>query len=105
MIGDESDTQSNRHVIGGRAEPPDDGWGTVEAGIHLDPARFTPDVVAGLDEFSHIDVVFVFHGVDEDDVHLGARHPRDRDDWPLVGIFAQRARARPNPSASPRASC
>ena len=29
-------------------------------------------------------------------VDLGARHPRNREDWPLVGIFAQRAEARPN---------
>ena len=26
----------------------------------------------------------------------GARHPRGRQEWPLVGIFAQRAKARPN---------
>ena len=45
---------------------------------------------------SHIDVVFVFDQVDEDRINLGARHPRGRDDWPLVGIFAQRAKARPN---------
>ena len=34
--------------------------------------------------------------VEPDDVHIGSRHPREREDWPLVGIFAQRARARPN---------
>ena len=83
-------------VVGGRVHPDDDDWGSVESEIHLDASRFTPDVVAGLDEFSHIDVVFIFHGVDETDVHLGARRPRGRDDWPLVGILAQRARARPN---------
>jgi len=27
---------------------------------------------------------------------VGARHPRGRTDWPRVGIFAQRAKARPN---------
>jgi len=26
----------------------------------------------------------------------GARHPRGRHEWPAVGIFAQRAKARPN---------
>ena len=62
----------------------------------LDADRFSPDVVAGLDDFSHVDVVYVFHRVDEDDVNLGARHPRGRTDWPKVGIFAQRAKARPN---------
>lgn len=47
-------------------------------------------------EFSHVDVAFLFHLVDETEVNLGARHPRGRDYWPLVGIFAQRAKARPN---------
>jgi tRNA (Thr-GGU) A37 N-methylase len=34
--------------------------------------------------------------VDEANVNLGSRHPRYRTDWPLVGIFAQRAKARSN---------
>jgi tRNA (adenine37-N6)-methyltransferase len=29
-------------------------------------------------------------------VNLGARYPRGRKDWPRVGIFAQRAKNRPN---------
>ncbi len=82
-------------VVGGRREPIDDNWGEVEARIVLHD-RFDPDVVAGLDAFSHIDVVFHFDRVDESSVHYGARHPRDRADWPLVGLFAQRAKARPN---------
>ena len=53
-------------------------------------------MVAGLDGFSHVEVVFQFHGVDEQAVNLGARHPRGRTDWPRVGILAQRAKARPN---------
>jgi len=38
----------------------------------------------------------VFDRVDEASVHLGPRHPRNRADWPSIGIFAQRAKARPN---------
>jgi tRNA (Thr-GGU) A37 N-methylase len=83
-------------VEGGRTEPIDDQWGSVEAVIRLDAARFTGDSLAGLDGFSHVDVVFVFHRVAEADVVAGARHPRERADWPLVGIFAQRGRMRPN---------
>ena len=84
------------HVRGGRIEPIDDDWDAVEATIELDGERFGPDVLAGLDAFSHIDVVFVFDRVDEAAVHLGARHPRNNPDWPAVGIFAQRAKVRPN---------
>jgi len=83
-------------VVGGRAEPIDDDWGGVEAVIRLDGARFGPDAVAGLGEFSHLVVVFVFHRVDPSDVQTGARRPRGNPDWPEVGMFAQRARMRPN---------
>jgi tRNA-Thr(GGU) m(6)t(6)A37 methyltransferase TsaA len=79
-----------------RTEPIDDDWGDVESTIRLDASRFTPDVLAGLDDFSHVDIVYFFDRVDESKIHLGSRHPRNRTDWPLVGIFAQRAKARPN---------
>ena len=82
-------------VEGGRTEVIDDNWGTVEATVVLDD-RFPLDALAGLDDFSHVDVVFVFHLVGDDDITAGARHPRGRTDWPKVGIFAQRARMRPN---------
>jgi tRNA (adenine37-N6)-methyltransferase len=88
--------QAIGHVRGGRREPIDDDWDAVEAAIELDGERFTPDVVAGLDEFSHVDVVYVFDQLDDSAINLGARHPRGNPEWPLVGILAQRARARPN---------
>jgi tRNA (Thr-GGU) A37 N-methylase len=84
------------HVRGGRSAATDDDWGASRARIDLDPDRFTPDALAGLADFSHVEVVFLFHGVDEARVETGARRPRGRADWPLVGIFAQRGRARPN---------
>jgi tRNA-Thr(GGU) m(6)t(6)A37 methyltransferase TsaA len=83
------------YVRGGRSEPIDDDWGSVEAVIELD-ARFDPDALAGLDQFSHVEVVYVFHLVDESAIVTGARHPRERTDWPKVGIFAQRGKMRPN---------
>jgi tRNA (Thr-GGU) A37 N-methylase len=83
-------------VVGGRTEPIDDDWGGVEAVIRLDGARFGLDAVAGLGAFSHLVVVFRFHLVDPADVQSGARRPRGNPDWPEVGMFAQRARMRPN---------
>ena len=74
----------------------DDDWGDIESVIRLDAARFTPESVAGLDGFSHIDVIFLFDRFDEDKVVTGARHPRGNESWPKVGIFAQRASSRPN---------
>jgi len=83
-------------VRGGRAEPIDDNWDAETCVIELDATRFTPDSLVGLDAFSHVDVVYQFDRVDEADVVLTARRPRGRADWPMVGIFAQRGRVRPN---------
>ena len=82
-------------VRGGRGEPVDDDWGAVEATIRLDD-RFGPEALAGLDAFSHLEVVYEFHLVDEAAVHTGARRPRGNPAWPEVGIFAQRGKERPN---------
>jgi len=84
------------YVRGGRATATDDDWGRNLARIELDADRFTPDALAGLGDFSHIEVVYFFHGVTSREVERGARRPRGRADWPLVGIFAQRGRTRPN---------
>jgi len=83
-------------VVGGRAEAVDDHWGPVEATIELERAVLGPDATAGLAEFSHIEVVFCFDRVTEDEITRGARRPRGRVDWPEVGILAQRAKSRPN---------
>jgi len=82
-------------VRGGRVEAIDDEWGSVESSIVVDE-RFPESALAGLDEFSHVEVVFVFDRVDEASIVTGARHPRGNVEWPEVGIFAQRAKARPN---------
>jgi len=83
-------------VRGGRTEAEDDHWGDVEAEIVLQANAVGPDAATGLEEFSHIDVVYVFDRVSPDRVTRGVRHPRENPDWPEVGILAQRARLRPN---------
>ena len=83
------------HVASPRSEPVDDDWAGVESTIEL-AASFGPDAVRGLAEFSHVEVVYVFHLVDPASVTTDARRPRDNPEWPEVGIFAQRGRGRPN---------
>jgi tRNA-Thr(GGU) m(6)t(6)A37 methyltransferase TsaA len=78
-----------------RQEVIDDYWGGEESCIHLSE-RFEPEVLQGVDSFSHIEVLFFFDRVDPAKIVLGARHPRNNTDWPKVGIFAQRAKGRPN---------
>jgi tRNA (adenine37-N6)-methyltransferase len=82
-------------VVGGRDEPVDDAWARERATIRLD-ARFGPEALAGLERFSHVEVVYLFDRVDPAAVETGARHPRGNPAWPRVGIFAQRAKDRPN---------
>ena len=83
-------------VRSARDEAIDDDWDSIPTRIELEPDRFGPEALAGLDAFSHVEVIYVFDRVDEDKVVVGARRPRGRADWPLVGIFAQRAKDRPN---------
>ncbi|MFB6298768.1 MAG: tRNA (N6-threonylcarbamoyladenosine(37)-N6)-methyltransferase TrmO [Halobacteriales archaeon] len=78
-----------------RTEKRDDHWGDVVAEIEL-ADRFDPEALAGLETFSHVEVVFYMHRVRADGIENGARHPRNNTDWPKLGIFAQRAKGRPN---------
>jgi tRNA (adenine37-N6)-methyltransferase len=83
------------YVHSPRTEIVDDNWDAVVSTVELEP-RFGADALAGLDEFSHVEIVFVFDRRDPDAVVTGARHPRGNPDWPAVGIFAQRNSERPN---------
>ena len=82
-------------VTSSRSEAIDDDWGDVTATITLH-SPLDERSVAGLADFSHVEVVFLFDRVDPDAVCVGSRHPRGNADWPDVGILAQRAKDRPN---------
>jgi tRNA (adenine37-N6)-methyltransferase len=79
-----------------REEPIDDRWDSVTSSIELDPNDFRSDCLEGLCGFSHCEVIYLFHLVNPDSVERAARHPRGNRSWPKVGIFAQRAKDRPN---------
>jgi tRNA (adenine37-N6)-methyltransferase len=83
------------YVRSGRRELLDDDWDRVPARIELCP-EFGAEALAGLEAFSHAEVVYHFDRVAEATVERGARHPRGNARWPRVGIFAQRAKDRPN---------
>lgn len=83
------------HVEAGRTDPIDDDWDAVPASIVLDE-RFDEEALMGLDAFSHVEVIYLFHQVPDEEVEGKARHPRGNKDWPRVGIFAQRGKGRPN---------
>jgi tRNA-Thr(GGU) m(6)t(6)A37 methyltransferase TsaA len=72
----------------------DDNWGSIVSEIELLPG--IPDAAFdGIDDFSHLEVIFYFNQSDKSKtVYSG--HPRGNKNWPLVGIFAQRKKDRPN---------
>lgn len=87
------------HPIGvvhsGRSEVRDDDWDRVPASVEL-AADFPPEALAGLEDFSHAEIIFHLDRIPESIVERGALHPRGNTSWPRVGIFAQRAKKRPN---------
>lgn len=83
-------------VHGGRTEVTDDRWGDVKAVLAFDPDLVPAEATRGLDAFSHLEVVYGFHLIDEPPTVTGDRRPRGREDWPLGGGLAQRNKARVN---------
>ena len=74
----------------------DRGWGEVVSEIHLENS-LCPGL-QGLDEFEFIIVIFYMHNTPPFNASISlVRHPQRRKDLPLLGIFAQRAKHRPNP--------
>jgi tRNA-Thr(GGU) m(6)t(6)A37 methyltransferase TsaA len=72
----------------------DDGWDGETSRIEL-LAPFDARALQGLDAFSHCVVVYVLDRASWDEARM-SRRPRGNPDWPEVGIFAQRAKDRPN---------
>ena len=81
-------------VVSTRDVPEDDGWDGETCSIELlEP--FDGSALQGLDGFSHCLVVYVFDRASWDGSRM-TRRPRGNPDWPETGIFAQRAKDRPN---------
>jgi tRNA-Thr(GGU) m(6)t(6)A37 methyltransferase TsaA len=83
------------HVRCARVQPDDDGWDSFPATIDL-AEQYGPETLAGLDAFSHAEIIYLFDKVEPSEINTSARRPRGRADWPEVGIFAQRGKGRPN---------
>jgi tRNA-Thr(GGU) m(6)t(6)A37 methyltransferase TsaA len=77
-----------------RRDAVDDNWDAETAVVELlEP--FGEQSLRGLEDFSHCIVVYVFDKASWDESRM-SRHPRGNTEWPEVGIFAQRAKDRPN---------
>lgn len=83
-------------VIDGRDEWVEDDWRGVTATIRLDETQFDSGALQGLEDFSHLEVVFLFDRVDPAKVRSGPRPARGNPAWPPVGVFAGHGPFRPN---------
>lgn len=82
-------------VRASRTAPEDDFWGGSQSVIEL-AEGLDEESLAGLEAFSHVEILYVFHLVTPDKIVTGGRHPRNNPAWPRIGIFAQRGKNRPN---------
>lgn len=83
-------------VTSTRKQVADDNWDQEKSWIELDPSQFSSEALAGLSDFSHVEIFFYMDQVDPATTEKGARRPRNNPKWPNVGIFAQRGKNRPN---------
>ena len=84
------------YVSNDRHHLEDDDWGEVISEIHL-REDLSAELFMGLDTFSHVEIIFVFHRVPADKKVPDSRHPRDNQAWPKLGLLAQRSSYHPNP--------
>ncbi len=82
------------YVKNSRNEITDDYWGVIISEITL-TEEFSEDALKGLEEFSHIEILFYFHKASDSEIVFSG-HPRGNPDWPETGIFAMRRKDRPN---------
>lgn len=82
-------------VRNSRKEVEDDNWGDIISIIELD-AALPEEALLEIESFSHAEIIFHFHLVDDAKIETGSRHPRNNMDWPKVGILSQRGKNRPN---------
>lgn len=73
----------------------DDFWGDVISEIVISD-KIPEDSLKGIEDFSHLEIIFYFHMADLSKMSISASHPRENKKFPKVGIFAQRKKARPN---------
>lgn len=80
------------YVSNSRKNISDDFWGDVISEIILAP-HLPDEAFSNIEEFSHLDILFHFSQATET---LYSGRPRDKNEYPLMGIFAQRKKDRPN---------
>jgi tRNA-Thr(GGU) m(6)t(6)A37 methyltransferase TsaA len=82
-------------VINGIEYPSHVKWETITSEVVIAPHLV--EALDGIDDFSHIVIIFYLHEVNEGRRSRLKVHPQGRQELPLVGVFATRSPVRPNP--------
>lgn len=81
-------------VKNSRATPIDDNWEEIVAEIEL-ADHIPTEALENISDFSHLEIIYYFDKVKPEDIVYSGR-PRGNPNYPLVGIFGQRKKDRPN---------
>ncbi|MDF1612580.1 tRNA (N6-threonylcarbamoyladenosine(37)-N6)-methyltransferase TrmO [Stygiobacter electus] len=81
-------------VKNSRKDPIDDHWETIVSEIEL-ADHIPTEAFDNISNFSHLEIIYYFDKVENKDI-IYAGQPRGNLNYPLVGIFAQRKKDRPN---------
>jgi len=77
-----------------RTEATDDYWGNVLTEITL-ADDIPTEAFDNIEAFSHLEIIFYFDKADDAKMVYSGR-PRGNPDYPVMGIFCQRKKDRPN---------
>jgi tRNA (adenine37-N6)-methyltransferase len=81
-------------VKNSRTTAADDFWGNVISEIVL-LEHIPIDAFDNIEQFSHLEIIYYFDKVDKDKIVYSGRL-RGNPDYPVMGIFSQRKKDRPN---------
>ncbi len=77
-----------------RIDATDDYWGEVITEITLE-GHIPADAFENIEKYSHLEIIFYFDKADASQMVYSGR-PRGNPDYPVMGIFSQRKKDRPN---------
>jgi len=82
-------------VFNQRKEVIDDDWGAIVSEIKL-ADDIILEALNGIEEFSHLEIIFYMNRVKDEKAIAQFRHPRNDKNLPKLGTYAQRNKNRPN---------
>ena len=73
----------------------DDNWSAIISEIIL-ADEIMEEALIGIEAFSHLEIIFYMNKVKDEKAIPQFRHPRNNNDLPKLGTYAQRNKSRPN---------